>query len=77
MKKYDEAIKCCDKSYELSSEYLDAVYSKAFCFEEMGDYKSAYNTWIEIIESLKKDGYDVEAQREEKRAQACLEKIKQ
>lgn len=77
LKKYDEAIKCCDKSYELSSEYLDAMYSKAFCFEEMGDYKSAYNTWIKIIESLKTDGYDVEAQREEERAQACLEKIKQ
>lgn len=77
LKKYDEAIQCSDKSYELSQEYLDAVYSKAFCFEEMGDYKSAYHTWIQIIDTLKKEGYDVEVQREEKRAQVCLEKINQ
>ncbi len=77
LKKYDEAIRCSDKSYELSQEYLDAVYSKAFCYEEMGDYKSAYNTWMQIIDTLKKEGYDVEVQREEKRAQMCLEKLNQ
>ena len=77
LKKFDDAIKYSDMSYKLNSEYLDAVYSKAFCFEEMGDYKSAYDTWLFIIESLKKDGYHIEVQREEKRAQTCLEKIKQ
>ncbi len=77
LKKFDAAIKYSDMSYKLNSEYLDAVYSKAFCFEEMGDYKSAYDTWLFIIESLKKDGYHIEVQREEKRAQTCLEKIKQ
>ncbi len=77
LKKYDEAIKYCDISYELNSEYLDALYSKAFCFEEMGDYKSAYNTWIQIVKSLKDEGYEVDAQDEKKHAQACLEKIKQ
>lgn len=77
LKKHEEAIKYCDKSYELSKEYLDAVYSKAFCYEEMGDYKNAHATWLQIIETLKKEGYDVEVQREEKRAQACLKKIKQ
>ena len=76
LKKFDEAIKCCDKSYALNSEYLDAMYSKAFCFEEMGDYSQAYATWQQIIETLKKEGYDVEVQREEKRAQVCLEKTK-
>ncbi len=75
LKKYDEAIQYCDKSYELNSEYLDAMYSKAFCYEEMGNYQKAYGTWLQIIETLKKEGYDVEVQREEKRAQACLEKI--
>ena len=76
LKKFNEAIQCCDKSYALNSEYLDAMYSKAFCFEEMGDYSQAYATWLQIIETLKKEGYDVEVQREEKRAQACLQKIK-
>lgn len=43
----------------------------------MGDYKSAYNTWIQIVKSLKDEGYEVDAQDEKKHAQACLEKIKQ
>ena len=77
LKKFDEAIECCNKTIELNSEFLDAVYSKAFCFEEMGDYKSAYDTWLVIINSLKKDGYDIEARAEEKRAELCLEKIGQ
>ena len=76
LEKFDDAIKYSNMSYELNSEYLDAVYSKAFCFEQMGDYKSAYDTWLFIIDSLKKDGYNIEAEREEKRAQACLKKIK-
>ena len=35
LKRFDAAIKYSDLSYKLNSEYLDAVYSKAFCFEEM------------------------------------------
>ena len=77
LKKFDDAIKYSDISYNLNSEYLDAVYSKAFCYEEMGDYKKAYDTWLFIVDSLKKDGHHIEVKREEERAQACLEKIKQ
>lgn len=76
LKKYNEAIEYCDKSYALNCEYLDAMYSKAFCYEEMGDNQKAYATWLQIIEALKKKGFDLEVQREEKRAQACLENIK-
>lgn len=76
LKKYNEAIEFADKSYELNSEYMDALYTKAFCQQEMGDYHQAYTTWQQIIQTLRKNGFDVEAQREEKRAQACLEKIK-
>ena len=77
LKKFSEAIEYCDKSYALNSEYLDAMYSKAFCYEEMGNYQKAYATWQKIIETLKKEGYDVEVQREEKRAHACLAKIQE
>lgn len=77
LKKYEEALTYCDKSYNLGAEYLDALYTKAFCLQEMGDYERAYTTWQQLIEVLKERGYDVEAQREERRAQACLKKIKQ
>ena len=76
LKKYDEAIEFANKSYELNSEYMDALYTKAFCQQEMGDYQQAYTTWQQIIQTLRKNGFDVEAQREEKRAQSCLEKTK-
>lgn len=76
LKKYNEALEYCTKAYELSDEYMDALYTKVFCLQEMGDYSQAYTIWQQIIEKLKKEGFDVEAQREEKRAQACLEKIK-
>lgn len=77
LKKYEEAIQYSNISYELNAEYLDAVYSKAFCYQEMGNYEEAYHTWRQIITCLKKEGYTAEAQREEARAQACLEKSKQ
>ncbi len=76
LKRYDEAITFANKSYELNSEYMDALYTKAFCQQEKGDYQQAYTTWQQIIQTLRKNGFDVEAQREEKRAQACLEKIR-
>ena len=76
LKRYDEAISYANKSYELNSDYMDALYTKAFCQQEMGDFQRAYTTWQQIIQTLRKNGFDVEAQREEKRAQACLEKIK-
>lgn len=76
LKKYNEAIEFANKSYELNSEYMDALYIKAFCQQEMGNYQQAYATWQQIVQTLRKNGFDVEAQREEKRAQTCLEKIK-
>ncbi len=76
LKRYDEAIEYCNKAYELSNEYMDALYTKVFCLQEIGDYRQAYTTWQQIIQVLRKEGFDVEAQREEQRAQSCLEKAK-
>ena len=76
LRRYEEALEYCTKAYELSDEYTDALYTKVFCLQEMGDYSQAYTIWQQIIKKLKKEGFDVEAQREEKRAQSCLEKIK-
>ncbi len=42
---------------------------------DIGEYETAYKIWCEIIEELKKEGYDIEAVADEKLAQACLEKI--
>lgn len=75
LKKYDEAFELWNKAESLNQDYIDQKYSKAFCYEELGEYEKAYKVWCEIVDHLKKDGYDIEAATEEKRAQKCLEKI--
>ncbi len=75
LKRYDEAFELWDKADQISNNFLDHKYSMAICYEELGEYEKAYKVWCEIVEHLKKDGYDIEAATEEKRAQKCLKKI--
>lgn len=76
IKKYAEAFQYWDKSIQLDdATFPGAKYSKAFCYEEICEYENAYNIWLEIIETLKTDGYELEIEAAEKRAQACLEKM--
>ncbi len=76
LKKYKEAFECWNKAISLDNGFLmNGKYSKASCYEEIGEYEKAYNMRLDMIKELKKSGYDIEAVREEKRAQACFEKI--
>ncbi|MBQ7358592.1 MAG: helix-turn-helix domain-containing protein [Lachnospiraceae bacterium] len=76
LKMYDEAFACWDKTIALDSEMVDALWSKAFCLEELGDYKSAYSVWEEIIAWQECRGYEIEVEEVKKLAQKCKEKIK-
>ena len=60
MRRYDEAFTYWRKSLELGPEMHDARYSMGFCYEELGEYGKAYDTWLWIAHDLEKDGYDVE-----------------
>ena len=75
LKRYDEAFALWDKAETLGTKYLDGKYSKAFYYEEVYEYEKAYDVWCEIIEELKKGGFDIEAEAEEKRAKVCFEKM--
>lgn len=75
LKKYDEAFQLWDKAESINQDFIDPKYSKAYCYENLGEYENAYKVWCEIVEHLKKDGYDIEAATEEKRAQECFKKI--
>ncbi len=75
LKKYNEAFEYWNKADNLTTENLDQKYSMAFCYEELGEYEKAYTVWCEIVDRLKKDGYDIEAATEEKRAQECFKKF--
>lgn len=75
LKKYNEAFECWDKAERLGTDFLDGKYSKAQCFEDIGEYEKAYSIWCEIAETLTNKGYVIEAQMPKQHAKACLEKI--
>lgn len=75
LKKYDEAFEYWDKAESLGTDFLDGKYSKADCLEYMGEYEKAYKIWQEIADTLKKKGYDIEAQEPEKKAKLCFERL--
>ena len=72
LKKYDEAFRYWNKALQCDPNCYDAQYSIGFCYEELGEFSKAYDTWCKIAESLEKDGYDVEAAFPKKLAQKCI-----
>lgn len=75
LKNYDEAFKYWDKAEELGTNFLDGKFSKAACYEDLGNYENAYKTWCEIAEELISKGYDVEAEMPKAQAKICFEKL--
>ena len=56
LKKYEEAFSCWQKAIDVGSDFLDAWYSMAFCYEELGDYGNAVKVWKRIIDELSARG---------------------
>ncbi len=56
LKKYDEAFAYWEKHLELDSTWLDSLYSMGFCYEEIGDYKKAYEVWTKLSKILTQKG---------------------
>ena len=75
LKKYEEAFFYWDKALEIDPDFYDAKYSKAFTYEELGEYEKAYVMWCDINENLKKDGMVVEAESNWDYAEKCREKM--
>lgn len=75
LKMYNEAFACWDKTLKLDSEIAAAMWSKATCYEELGNYEAAYQVWEEIIDWLEVRGYEVEVEEPRKRALDCKNKI--
>jgi hypothetical protein len=46
-----------------------------FCYEEIGEYKKAYEVWMKIAEILTERGSVIEAEWPKKMAERCKEKI--
>lgn len=69
LKRYDEAIDCWKKSLELNKKrsdetgengFMDALFSMAECYSELGEKEKAYETWKDIADRLEKMGFVIE-----------------
>ena len=68
---HEYALECWNKTLELDPEITAALWSKALCYESMGNYKSAYQVWMELIKWLEEKGLEIEVEEPKKRAQNC------
>ena len=68
---YEEAFACWDKAFALDSEMTAVLWSKGFCYEEIGEYEKAYNVWMELIAWLEEKGYEAEAEEPKRLAERC------
>lgn len=75
LKQYDEAFACWDKALELDPNIYDCRFSKGFCYEEIGEYRKAYEVWIDIVRRLEQDGYVEEVEFPKELARKCREKL--
>lgn len=72
-----EAFQHWDRALELDPSLCDARYSKGFCYEELGEWQKAYETWTMIAEENKRDGRIYEMRYPLNLAENCLGKIKE
>lgn len=75
MKRYDEAFEHWEASVRISTEFLDAMYSMAFCREELGQYDKAAVLWEAIANQLDARGLEIEAQWPREMADQCHQKL--
>ncbi len=73
--RYGEALDCWNKAFSLDSEMTAVLWSKGFCYEELGEYQKAYEVWCLLIAWLEERGYEAEAEEPRRLAEGCREKI--
>ena len=64
-----------EKHLELDSTWLDSYYSMGFCYEEIGEYKKAYEVWMKLSEIITARGGVIEAEWPKEMAEKCLKKL--
>lgn len=75
LKRYVEAFAHWQKALALDHTYLDAVYSMGFCYEELGEYKEAYQVWTALVKELDSRGLVIEREFPANQAEACLRRM--
>lgn len=76
LKQHEKAFQYWDKSLELNQKrrdatgengFMDALFSKADAYAELGDKSNARDTWKEIAERLENMGFTIEKEYAEKK----------
>lgn len=64
-----------DKAGEIGTYFCDEMDCKSGLYDEMGEYKKAYNEYMKMADIYRSRGYDVEADMAEKSAEEVKSKI--
>lgn len=76
LKRYEEAFRYWEKAFELDEDFVDALYSMGFCYEEMGEYGKAIEIWEDLADRMEAKGFDIEVNYPRSLAKKCAEKLK-
>ena len=76
LKRYDEAFAHWESAVRLDGKFLDAMYSMAFCREELGQYDQALPLWEDIARRLDARGLEIEAQWPREMGRQCREQVR-
>ncbi len=77
LKRHNEAFAAWQRAYELDSRWQDALFSSAFCHEELHQYEQAARVWEQIVRALLARGLEEEAKRPREMAEKCRMKAAQ
>lgn len=72
--RYDEAFAHWEKAQALNVDFIDALFSMGFCYDELGRYEEAIDAWQRIIDWLMKRGMIYEQGLPKKMIKSALEK---
>lgn len=75
LKDYDRAFIHWEKAAELNTKYMDALFSMAFCREELGQFEKAAVIWEDIVRRLEEQGMEEEAKMPRSMAEKCRAKL--
>lgn len=76
LRRYDEAFSHWDKAGTLGTAFYDEYYCRAYCYEDMGEYEKAYQTFMALAQLLRQAHYDVEADMAEEDGRKVRRKMK-
>ena len=75
LQRCDEAFTHWNRAQALNPDFIDSLFSAAFCYDELGRYEDAIDAWQRIIDWLMKRGMIHEQAMPRRMMQAAREKL--